>query len=307
MTDRGPIDRMADAARDMIEESETLAKEAAARIDDGTYTAEAVVGVMTGFAGIAARGWLDVLTYTAEQMTAPSRSTPPRSPSAPAAPEPTPEPDRIVGTGLGANVRQWTEFTNQLFNRNLGEVERLVDRQTTAATSILAEHMTTVMRRMADQARTAVDEAAERFDEGHYGPDDYIRTATKLSDIAMINGIDLIGSAAVGPGRFETKPIISDVFTAPYADPGRSHRLSIVESFHLDGGASVVPDDHVIFVPEGGLLTAGVDVFKVAIRAAGLRSGIYEGRVWVRPVDEAGSPMSAEAHDEEIVTVIIGL
>lgn len=302
MADREPIDRMAEAAKRIVDESTAVAKGAADHIDRGTYTADAMVDAASRLSAIAARSWLEFAGLAAGVETSPP--PPPREPDRPD-PVPDTQPVRIKGNGLGSGIQQMSALANRMFLRNLEEFGRLVDQRVSAETRVVTEHMNDVVRQMAEQTRTAIDEAADRFDNAGYGPDDFAETVTKLGDIALINGIDLIGTAVIGPGKREAA-LTSDEFTAPNADPSLPHKLCVKSPLVLVGGTETIPHKHLTFVPAEGLLQVGVNAFRFQVNAAGLRSGIYEGEVWVQPLD-ATAAMPAEPPEQEIVSVIIGL
>ncbi|MDT7755168.1 MAG: hypothetical protein QOH27_1066 [Mycobacterium sp.] len=304
MAEREPIDRLADAARQAIEEAKTATVWAADEIDRDTYTASAMVETASRFAGIAMKSWMDLAGFALEQLGSNAGAT---TEASTATSSGTSDRAPIVGDGVGARIRVMSELANLVFHHNLDVVERFVDQRVPQVAEVVTDQMTSVVRRMADQARAAVDEAATQLDTEGYGPDDWARTVTKLGDIALINGIELAGSALVGPGRYETEPITSDPFTVEHANPDRSHALSVVAPLVLAGGDDVITEDRVTFHPADGVLPPGTDSFRIRVKAAGLRSGIYLGAVWAVPVDPAGAPAAAEPISEEVVPIIIGL
>jgi len=213
---------------------------------------------------------------------------------------------RIPGNGLGATIQLLSELANRAFHDNLNVVKGLLGERVPDVASVVTDHMTNVILRSADQAKTVVDDAAKKFDAEGYGPDDWAKTITKLGDVAFINGIELAGTALIGPGRYETAPISSDLFQVQDADPHQRHALSLVSPLILAGGTQTIAEDCVTFDPADGVLPAGTDTFRIRVKARGARSGIYLGAVWAIPLDASGVQITSDI-SEEVVPVIIGL
>jgi hypothetical protein len=281
------VDRLADTTQQVVDDTKSEAEAAAEKIDDGAYTAVEMADTANRLAGIAIKGWIDlagIVLNPTETGSAATRG----SERATHAGEPTPvpaEPVRFAGNGLGATLRVMSELANRAFLNNLD----------------------VVVRRMANQARTVVDDAAKKLDTQGYGPDDWAQTMTKLGDVALINGIELAGTAVVGPGRYEIGPITSDYFLVQSADPDQQHTLSLVSPLVLAGGHETIAEDCVTFDPADGVLPAGTNKFRIRVKTTGLRSGIYLGTVWAIPRDASGAQAVSEALSEEVVPVIIGL
>ena len=304
------VDRLADAAQQGVDDTKSEAEAAADKIDDGAYNAVEMADTASRLAGIAIKGWIDLAAIALNQPgtgSAAARTSEPAPRPRERKPVPAAEPVRFAGNGLGATLRVMSELANRAFLNNLDVVKGLVDQRVPDVASVVTDHMTTVVRRMANQARTVVDDAAKQLDGQGYGPDDWAKTMTKLSDVALINGIELAGTALVGPGRYETEPITSDFFLVQLADPHQQHALSLTSPLVLAGGHATISEDCVTFDPADGVLPAGTNIFRIRVEAAGLRSGIYLGAVWAIPRDASGSQAVSEAISEEVVPVIIGL
>lgn len=296
------VDRVAGAARRVVEQSRSVADTAAAKIDADAYSASDMVDTANRFAAIAIRGWLDLTTIAlgAEPGTgsAPSSTVSPSLPTQP----------KLAGQGTGAALRSMAELVNRTFHNNLDIVSQLVDDRIPESASPVAEHMANVARRMADQAHTVIKDAATKVETDGYSVDDYARTLTELGDVGLINGIEITGTALIGPGRHETKPIVSDEFLIQHADPSQRHLLSLAAPLTLAGRSdTTIPEDCVTFAPVDCVLPAGTSTFRIRIRTAGLRSGIYLGVAWAVPLDESDSPLTDEPVREQVVPLIIGL
>ena len=303
------VDRLADATRQVVDDTKSEAEAAAEKIDDGAYTAVEMAETANRLAGIAIKGWIDLVGIALNQPGADSAAARTNEPATrQRVPRPVPaEPVRFAGNGLGATLRVMSEVANRAFLNNLDVVKDLVDQRVPEVASVVTDHMTTVVRRMANQARTVVDDAAKKLDTHGYGPDDWAQTMTKLGDVALINGVELAGTAVVGPGRYEIGPITSEYFLVQSADPDQQHTLSLVSPLVLAGGHETIAEDCVTFDPADGVLPAGTNKFRIRVKTTGLRSGIYLGTVWAIPHDASGARAVSEALSEEVVPVIIGL
>jgi hypothetical protein len=318
-------DRVADTARQIVDNTKVVTEAAADKIDGGAFSASDMTETASRLTGVVVKGWMDlagIILNTPRTETSsiagasatsprPIQSTSPRPiQSTPSRPAPNPvtrgEPLRIAGNGLGASIQVLSELANRAFHDNLNVVKGLVDERVPAVASVVTDHMTNVMRRSADQAKTVVADAAKQFDAEGYGPDDWAKTITKLGDVALINGIELVGTALIGPGRYETAPVISDLFQVQDADPQMRHALSLVSPLILAGGTETIAEDCVTFDPAEAVLPAGTDTFRIRVKASGARSGMYLGAVWAIPLDASGVQIASDI-SEEVVPVIIGL
>jgi hypothetical protein len=318
MSEPDLIDRMAALARQMVGDLKSLSMAAADRVDNDTYTAEVMTEAASKLAAIIARGWSDLSGVALDRLTDDKAALPPAvvnpiadrtAALAPLRPTRTTsaEPMRVTASGLGSSIRVLSELANLTFHQNLNGVKSAVDKQVPDYASVVTTHMTEVARRAADQARTVIDDAAEKLDGDGYSPDDWAKTMVKLSDIVLINGIELLGTAVVGPGRYETEPITSDPFTIAHINPQQQHRLGLTAPLSLAGGGHEVTEDCVVFDPADCLLPAGTDTFRIRVKTAGLPSGIYVGAVFAVPLDSSGTPAEGDRVGDEIVPVIIGL
>ncbi|MCT7658123.1 hypothetical protein [Mycobacterium deserti] len=304
-SERDVIDRLADLARQMITDTKTLAVTAAERLDDDTYTADAMATVASRLAGLVAKSWIDLADIAANRAVRPA--APKEAITVPRSGHTTVEPVRIAGNGLGRAIQSFSELANLAFQRNFDIVNTVVSQQLPEYATVVANHTTTLARRAADQARTVVDDAAKKLDAEGLSSDDLAKTLTRLSDVALINGIELIGTGLVGPGRYETEPITSDYFAIPHADPERRHRLELASPLTLAGGGHEVPQDCVEFDPPNCLLPAGRDTFRIRVKTTGLPSGIYVGAAFAIPLDPGGAPVAGESVGNEVLPIIIGM
>ena len=143
---------------------------------------------------------------------------------------------------------------------------------------IVAEHMASVMRRMFKQAGMVAKDASSQVDDDKYDYDQWVKTMTKLFDIAMVGGIDLVQTAVVGPAPYTTRSFNSKKFQVDAADHDRT--LSIEPpGLARPGGTDAIPSDRIKIDP--GTLAAGATEFHFVVNEDGLPSGVYLGKVRV--------------------------
>jgi hypothetical protein len=143
---------------------------------------------------------------------------------------------------------------------------------------IVAEHMASVVRRMFKQAGMVAKEASSRVDDDKYDYDQWAKTMTKLFDIAMVGGVDLVQTAVVGPAPYTTRSFNSKKFEVTPAD--RERTLSIVPpGLARPGATDAIPSDRIKIKPDK--LPAGAAEFYFEINEDGLPSGVYTGKVRV--------------------------
>lgn len=144
---------------------------------------------------------------------------------------------------------------------------------------IVAEHMASVMRRMFKQAGMVAKEASSRVDDDKYDYDQWVKTMTKLFDIAMVGGIDLVQTAVVGPAPYTTRSFNSKKFKV---EPAVNHERTLsIEPPGLarPGATDAIPLDRIKINPEK--LPAGETEFYFEVNEDGLPSGVYVGKVRV--------------------------
>ena len=160
---------------------------------------------------------------------------------------------------------------------------------------IVAEHMASVMRRMFKQAGMVAHEASGQVDNNEFGRDEWAKTMTKMFDIAMVGGIDMVQTAAVGPAPYSTKTFNSRKFQAKAAQTVRALTIA-APGLARPGSTDPIPADRIKVVPE--MLAKGETDFYFEVNEDGLPSGVYTGQVRVGNDDDP---------DKEIVDVAIRL
>jgi hypothetical protein len=143
---------------------------------------------------------------------------------------------------------------------------------------IVAEHMASVMRRMFKQAGMVAKDASSRVDDDKYGRDEWMKTMTKLFDIAMVGGIDLVQTAVVGPAPYTTRLFNSKKFEVKPADHDRKLTLE-PPGLARPGATHAIPSDRIKIQPP--TLPAKATEFHFEVNEEGLPSGVYTGKVRV--------------------------
>lgn len=144
---------------------------------------------------------------------------------------------------------------------------------------IVAEHMASVMRRMFKQAGMVAKEASGQVDDDKYGRDQWMTTMTKLFDIAMVGGIDLVQTAVVGPAPYTSRSFNSKKFQVqPAVDHERELRIE-PPGLARPGATDAIPPDKITINPKN--LPPGGTEFFFEVNEDGLPSGVYVGKVRV--------------------------
>jgi hypothetical protein len=140
-----------------------------------------------------------------------------------------------------------------------------------------------VGQRMAKEARLVYRAATAKMDAGDYDVDDWITTATRLADIAVVGGMEIVETILIGPGQFE-EDALSFELEAPKSDAIREFGTVSIKRF---GPADEleIPAAQISFKPDR--LYAGTQKFELLVNPKGLSSGVYRGTVQIgeAPID----------------------
>jgi len=145
-----------------------------------------------------------------------------------------------------------------------------------AATLALGEYVASVVQRMVSQAGTVAEAASVQVEEKKFTPNEWLKSMTRMIDIAIAGGIEIAETIVAGPARFEQTPVRSEKFTAPdFGD------LSIVKPLKRDGtdDDEGIAADQISFDPP--TLTHPNKEFCILVVPSGLASGLYRGTVKV--------------------------
>ena len=150
---------------------------------------------------------------------------------------------------------------------------------------LLADHVSTVVRRGLLEATQVAAEAANVIDKDPMAPDrnELVTSAVKIARIGMLRSAEIAQTIAAGPGAYADPVLLSDdIEIAPvnYDRTLKVHKL----------GRQAVPNEDVaklvsVDLPNG-LLPANMGSFRMVANSAGLPSGVYVGEVKAHPLDK---------------------
>ena len=166
---------MADATGQVVDDTKSEAEAAAAeKIDDGADTAVEMAEMVTGSLALRSRDGSTSSASLSNQLESDSAVARTNQPATrQRVPRPVPaEPVRFAGNGLGATLRATSEPANRASLTISTSSRTLSINEFPKSPRSSPTHMTTVVRRMANQARTVVDDAAKKLDAHGYGRDD---------------------------------------------------------------------------------------------------------------------------------------
>jgi hypothetical protein len=142
---------------------------------------------------------------------------------------------------------------------------------------VLGDYVSTVVRRMVDQAGIVAQAAANDVEGFAYTPRRWLESMTRLIDIAIAGGMDIAETLAAGPAAFERQPVASDYYRVP--DSKETRELSWEVKLQRDATEDEIPPRKISFDPPN--LIPPNNEFRVLVNAAGLVSGVYKGKVRV--------------------------
>ncbi len=147
--------------------------------------------------------------------------------------------------------------------------------QVSAATgpALIADQVSTIVQRTVDQYGRICHQAAE--DIRAKRPDTWMPMLTRLLDVTVVNGIEAVQTAVIGPAPFARTTFRSDPVTVTAA--GRERALTVVRGFTRAGSTTPIRPIRARFDP--AVLPAGATQFTVVVDEENLPSGIYLGAV----------------------------
>jgi hypothetical protein len=140
----------------------------------------------------------------------------------------------------------------------------------------MGEYIASVVRRMVTQTGSVAADASKHVEDKAYTPTKWLESMTRMIDIGVAGGMEIVETVVAGPARFEVQPIRSDPFDAP-APPAGETRTLVVDELKRDATDSPIPKSRISFEPP--VLDPNVTTFCVVVDASGLSSGVYEGKV----------------------------
>lgn len=149
---------------------------------------------------------------------------------------------------------------------------------------LLADHVTTVIRRGVLEATQVAAEAANLVDKNPTPSvrEELVKSAVKVVRIGMLRSAEIAQTIAAGPGAYGDPVLYSDdIAIAPKA----YDRILAVAAM----ARKAVPNEdirkNISFDLSNGVLPANADSFRMIANSAGLCSGVYTGQVTARTLD----------------------
>jgi hypothetical protein len=140
----------------------------------------------------------------------------------------------------------------------------------------MGEYIASVVRRMVSQTGTVAQEASIYAEKKVYTPKRWLESMTRMIDIGIAGGMEIIETVVAGPARFQVQPVRSDEFTAPPATGGELRRL-VAGDLKRDPSDTAIPYHKISFDPP--TLDSATTKFTILVDAGDLVSGIYKGTV----------------------------
>jgi hypothetical protein len=142
----------------------------------------------------------------------------------------------------------------------------------------MGEYIASIVRRMVTQTGAVAKDASVEVEKKQYTPNKWLESMTRMIDIGIAGGMEIIETVAAGPARFQVQPIPSEEFTMRAAKGGEPRTLKLDKAgLKRDATDEPIPPTKVTFDPP--TLVPPNTKFKVLVDASDLLSGIYEGKV----------------------------
>jgi hypothetical protein len=141
----------------------------------------------------------------------------------------------------------------------------------------MGEYIASVVRRMVGQTGVVAQDASIHVEHKDYTPSKWLESMTRLIDIGIAGGMEIVETVAAGPARFEVQPLRSDEFEAPAAPNGEVRTLVAGDDIKRDATDPPIANSKITFDPP--TLVPPNTKFCVLVDASGLVSGVYEGTV----------------------------
>ena len=233
--------RVADTAKNMIDESAAVVFAESKKIDDEQYEMKHAIDTVTKLVGIGITGAAHIGRIAVEEKP----------------------PDTVLAMG---------------------------------------EYIASVLRRMVSQTGTVAQDASAHVENKDYTPKKWLESMTRLIDIGIAGGMEIVETVAAGPARFEVQPVRSDDFQAPPSRTGEPRTL-VAGELKRDATDTPIPKHKISFDPP--TLDASTTTFAVLVDASDLVSGVYEGNVYAEYPKK--DPDDGQAPDRDSVDVSVSL
>jgi len=149
---------------------------------------------------------------------------------------------------------------------------------------LLADHISTVVRRGLLEATQVAQDAATLIDQDPTGVDrdELVKSVVKMARIGMLRTAEIAQTVAAGPGAYEDPVLYSD--DIPIA-PKPYDRTLKVTNMRRQGTPREDISNQVGLDLSNGTLPANVAEFRMVANSAGLCSGVYTGQVEAHKLD----------------------
>jgi len=157
---------------------------------------------------------------------------------------------------------------------------------------LLADHITTVVRRGLLESTQVAADAAELIDKDPTGlidkdptgvRNELVKSAVKIARIGMLRGAEIAMTIAAGPGAYGD-PILH---SGPIPITPKAYDRALVIAGKM--ARKAVPNEDISkqvgFDLKNGVLPANADSFSMVANSAGLCSGVYNGEVKAHKLD----------------------
>jgi hypothetical protein len=146
-----------------------------------------------------------------------------------------------------------------------------------AGAALVADYVSTVFERTLDQYGEILETATADVEKNGYRPEQFMPALTKLIDVTVVNGIEVVQTVVAGPAPYARIKYRSDPISA--GDPqSADHTLSIAEPFTRPGTSDVIGNERIIFDPPV-LEKDGETTFTIVVHEENKPSGVYLGKV----------------------------
>ena len=148
---------------------------------------------------------------------------------------------------------------------------------------VMAEHLANVAQRTLANVKGVAEEATTQMNAGNYTAGHAIKSLTKLTDIAVVSGVEAAETVVIGPAKYAPPTFISDPYVI--SDLTVNGKLAVAEDFKRPATAEAIPRERIRFDPPR--VEPGTRNFRMVVDEGGLPSGVYLGTVKVVDADDA--------------------